>query len=237
MQTIVILPTYNEAGNIQNIITEILEISSADILVVDDNSPDGTGILVDEISAIDCRVQVLHRSTKSGLGSAYLAGFQWALNRGYGKIIEMDADGSHQPSQLPLLISASVPGVDLVIGSRWTKGGEVINFSIPRRFISRLGNSYARIILRSSIYDLTGGFRIFNSDALRKINLGTISSQGYCFQIELAKNILDSGGKIVEVPISFAERRTGSSKMSLSIIFEALLTVTRWGLTKKREHL
>jgi len=232
MGTVVILPTYNEAGNLQGIIAEVLSVASVDVLVVDDNSPDGTGRIADSIAVDDPRVHVLHRPGKAGLGTAYLAGFEWALTHGYERIVEMDADGSHRASQLPALLEASAEGADLVIGSRWVTGGEVVNFPFRRRALSRLGNTYARHMLGSSVRDLTGGFRVFSAAALQGIGLHEVTSQGYCFQVDLARRVLAADGLVVEVPISFAERRSGTSKMSWPIVAEALLAVTRWGLTR-----
>jgi dolichol-phosphate mannosyltransferase len=201
----------------------------ADILIVDDNSPDGTGELADKLAAADEHVQVLHRPGKGGLGAAYLAGFGWALDRGYGAVVEMDADGSHDPAELPSLLSA-LEQADLVLGSRWVPGGTVRNWPRSRALLSRGGNAYARIMLGLSVHDATGGYRAYRSATLHQIGLHDIRSQGYCFQIELVLRAARAGLVIAEVPITFTERVRGSSKMSQAIVAEALWRVTEWGL-------
>lgn len=235
MKTLVITPTYNEAANIEEAIAGILSHSDADVLVVDDNSPDGTGMLADALATNNARVHVLHRKTKDGLGGAYLAGFEWALARYYDAIVEMDADGSHRAVDLPVLLAelARNPRADLVLGSRWIPGGSVQNWPRRRLLLSRLGNIYTRFMLNIDVADATGGFRVFRAQTLATLNLVGVRSQGYCFQIDLVRRVLQSGMKIVEVPITFVERTAGASKMSNAIVREALLRVTLWGVTDR----
>lgn len=229
--TMVIVPTYNEIGNLESIVRRILVAApEARVLVVDDSSPDGTGDLADRLAAADPHVLVLHRAGKEGLGKAYLAGFTVALEEGADYVAEIDADGSHDPAELPAMIALAAGGADLVIGSRRVAGGAVSNWAWSRRTISRLGNWYARTMLRSRIGDITAGYRVFRSDALTDLDLASISSQGYCFQIELAWRLERAGHRVVEHPITFVERASGSSKMGLGIVAEALLRVTQWGL-------
>jgi dolichol-phosphate mannosyltransferase len=229
----VIIPTYNERENLELIISRIrASVPGADILVVDDNSPDGTGDIADDIALADTRIHVSHRSAKSGLGSTYLAGFSWALKRGYGVMVEMDADGSHDPAELPMLVAA-LGDADLVLGSRWACGGTVLNWPKSREFLSRAGNAYARIMLGISTRDATGGYRAYRAETLRAIDLDAVESQGYCFQIDLVRRALRAGLKITEVPITFTERTRGCSKISRAIIFEALWRVTRWSVAEK----
>jgi dolichol-phosphate mannosyltransferase len=200
------------------------------VLIVDDASPDGTGAIADDLARADSAIEVLHRAGKQGLGRAYLAAFDWALNREYSYVAEIDADGSHDPAELPRMLELAVAGADLVIGSRWVPGGAVLNWPPVRRAISRAGNSYARVVLRSRIHDLTAGYRIFRTDALRELDLVNVASQGYCFQVELAWWLERSGHRVQEHPITFAERATGRSKMHSGIVAEALARVTLWGL-------
>ena len=231
MKTLVITPTYNEAANIADAIAAVLTHSQADVLVVDDNSPDGTGRIADDIATSTHRVHVMHRTNKEGLGAAYLAGFDWALDRDYDVLVEMDADGSHRGVDLPILIEAlrENPNTDLVLGSRWVDGGAVLNWPLHRLLLSRFGNAYTRLMLGIPIADATGGFRAFRANALRKIDLVGVRSQGYCFQIDLVRRVLQAGLTIREVPITFVERSAGASKMSKAIVREALWRVTIWG--------
>ena len=235
MRTLVVVPTYNEAQSIRPIVERIRRaVPDADVLVVDDGSPDGTGHIADELAATDKRVTVLHRPAKAGLGAAYLQGFDRALDGGYEAVVEIDADGSHDPSELPAMLALleSRPA-DLVIGSRWVDGGQVVNWPWARRAISRSGNRYARWMLRSRIRDLTAGFRVYRASALRGLDRAVVSSQGYCFQVELAWRIEADGGVVVEHPIAFVERTTGRSKMGAGIVAEALVRVTTWGVTSR----
>ncbi|WP_419993353.1 polyprenol monophosphomannose synthase [Streptomyces boninensis] len=227
---LVIIPTYNEAQNIGPIVGRVRgSVPEAHVLVADDNSPDGTGKLADELAAEDDHVHVLHRQGKEGLGAAYLAGFRWGLERGYGVIVEMDADGSHQPEELPRLLTA-LKGADLVLGSRWVPGGRVVNWPKSREFISRGGSMYSRVALDVPIRDVTGGYRAFRRETLEGLGLEDVASQGYCFQVDLARRAVEGGFHVVEVPITFVERVRGDSKMSRDILIEALWRVTVWGV-------
>jgi dolichol-phosphate mannosyltransferase len=227
-RVLVIIPTYNERENLP-LITERVRSSvpEADLLVVDDGSPDGTGDLADE---------VMHRTTKSGLGGAYIAGFHWAMEQGYDVMVEMDADGSHQPEQLPDLLAA-LAKADLVIGARWVPGGEVVNWPKSREFLSRGANIYARIMLGFHLRDSTGGYRAFRRATLEKIGLSEVEARGYGFQVDLAYRTVKAGLTAVEVPITFVERIHGVSKMSRNIVIEAMLLVTRWGLRDRLTRL
>ena len=230
---LVVMPTYKEVDNLPIILGRIRQsVPTADVLVVDDGSPDGTGVLADRMAADDAGVTVLHRAAKSGLGGAYLAGFARAIDDGYTYVCEIDADGSHDPASLPAMIALARGGADLVIGSRWVPGGAVRNWPLIRQLISRGGTMYSRLVLGSRIGDLTSGFRVFRTDALAGLGLGTVSSDGYCFQVELAWRIERAGGRVVEHPITFVERRLGASKMGAGIVAEALLRVTGWGLMR-----
>jgi dolichol-phosphate mannosyltransferase len=221
----VVLPTYDERENLPAIVPAILSASpELDVLVVDDDSPDGTGALADELAVREPRVRVLHRARKEGLGRAYLAGFEVALGSGYGRILEMDADFSHEPERLPALLDASHEA-DLVLGSRYVPGGGTRNWGLGRRLLSRGGSVYARTILGVGVHDLTGGFKCFRREVLERIDLPTVTSAGYAFQIELTWRALRAGFRVVEVPIVFADRRVGQSKMSRAIVLEALWKV------------
>ena len=227
----VIVPTYNERANLEQIASRLrAAVPDADLLVVDDNSPDGTGEAADKLAAGDARIHVLHRPGKAGLGSAYIAGFRWALERGYGVLVEIDADGSHQPQELPALLAALEAGADLVIGSRYVPGGTVLNWPKSREVLSRGGNTYARVLLGIKVRDATGGYRAFRATALRQVGLDEVESQGYCFQIDLALRVIRAGLTVVEVPITFVERTQGASKMSRAVVAEALWRVTQWGI-------
>ncbi|MHC0433165.1 polyprenol monophosphomannose synthase [Streptomyces sp. O3] len=230
---LVIIPTYNEAENIKSIVGRVrASVPDAHILVADDNSPDGTGKLADELAADDDHVQVLHREGKEGLGAAYLAGFSWGIEHGYGVLVEMDADGSHQPEELPRLLTA-LRGADLVLGSRWVPGGRVVNWPASRKFLSRGGSTYSRLLLDVPIRDVTGGFRAFRRETLEGLGLDEVASQGYCFQVDLARRAVAAGFHVVEVPITFVERELGDSKMSRDIVVEALWRVTAWGVRER----
>jgi len=221
----VVLPTYNERGNLERIVPAILAAApEIDILIVDDNSPDGTGQLADEIRAREPRVQVLHRARKEGLGRAYVAGFQVALRAGYGRVLSMDADFSHDPARLPAMLAAS-RDADIVIGSRYVAGGGTVNWGLGRRLLSKGGSLYARTVLGIGIRDLTGGFKVFRREALEALDLGTLRTTGYAFQIELTYRAIRRGLRVVEVPIVFPDRSVGKSKMSGRIFFEAVWKV------------
>jgi dolichol-phosphate mannosyltransferase len=232
-QVAVIIPTFNEAENVQEIVGRVrASVPDADVLVADDNSPDGTGEIADKLADADDHVHVLHRPGKQGLGAAYLAGFGWALDRGYGAVVEMDADGSHDPAELPALLSA-LADADLVVGSRWVSGGTVRNWPRSRELLSRGGNAYARVLLGLTVHDATGGYRAYRAATLNAIGLHSVRSQGYCFQIDLTLRAVRAGKKVVEVPITFTERAHGNSKMSRAIVAEALWKVTEWGIAAR----
>jgi dolichol-phosphate mannosyltransferase len=236
-QVLVVIPTYDEAENLEWIVGRTLAaVPSAHVLVADDASPDGTGQVADELSAAHPRVHVLHRPGKQGLGAAYQAGFHWALERSYDVVCEMDADGSHQPEQLPRLLDA-LASADLVLGSRWVPGGRVENWPISRRILSRGGNTYVRAALGVPLRDATGGFRAFRSTALATLTLDDVASQGYCFQVDLAWRAVRAGLRVVEVPITFVERSRGVSKMNGEIVREALVRVTWWGVEQRTARL
>lgn len=220
--TLLIIPTYNEKENLPLLVKAIHQVvPHVHILVVDDNSPDGTGELADQLSAQDQRIHVMHRSGKLGLGTAYVAGFKFALERGYQLIQQMDCDFSHQPEALPHFFKA-IQEADLVLGSRWVKGGGTKNWPWYRKVISRGGSFYARTILGVKIRDLTGGFKCFRREVLESINLDGIQSEGYSFQIEMTWRTLQQGYRVMEIPILFVEREMGYSKMNKRIVWEAI---------------
>jgi dolichol-phosphate mannosyltransferase len=230
---VIVMPTYNERQNLESIAGRVrAALPEADLLVVDDNSPDGTGDIADKLAEADSHVQVMHRTDKAGLGKAYIAGFGWALERGYDVIMEMDADGSHQPEHLPALVGA-VDGADLSIGSRWVRGGRVVNWPRSREVLSRGANVYIQVMLGLGVRDATAGFRAYRAATLRKISLEQVESTGYCFQVDLTRRVAAAGLRIVEVPITFVEREHGASKMSNSIILEAFWRVAQWGVAKR----
>jgi len=232
-RTLIVMPTYNERQNLEIIAGRVREsVPAADLLVVDDNSPDGTGDLADKLAETDQHIHVMHRTEKAGLGRAYVAGFSWALERGYDVIVEMDADGSHRPEDLPSLLTA-LADADAVIGSRYVPGGTVVNWPKSREFLSRGANIYNRLMLGVSVKDATGGFRAYRAATLRKIDLNNIESAGYCFQIDMTLRVLQAGLKLTEVPITFVERERGSSKMSNAVIREAFFRVAQWGITAR----
>jgi len=234
---LVIVPTYNERDNIESIVARVLQsVPEANLLVADDSSPDGTGKIADELAIADPRVHVLHRPEKAGLGAAYIAGFRWGLERGYDVLVEMDADGSHAPEQLPRLLAA-LRDADVVLGSRWVAGGTVVNWPKSRELISRSGNLYTRVALGMPLRDATGGYRAYRRGVLESIDLDSVASQGYCFQVDLAWRAARAGFRVVEVPITFADRERGESKMSGSIVREALWRVTQWGARHRADQL
>ncbi|GED08717.1 polyprenol monophosphomannose synthase [Cellulosimicrobium cellulans] len=245
-RVLVVVPTYDEALTLPGTLARLrAAVPGADVLVVDDASPDGTGDLADAAAAADPAVHVLHRAGKEGLGAAYVAGFGWGLDAGYDVLVEMDADGSHQPEQLPSLLAALAPagesgegaGADLVIGSRWVPGGRVENWPWHREVLSRAGNVYVRVALGLGLGDATAGFRAYRADALRAVDLASVESHGYCFQVDMAWRVVRAGGRVVEVPITFVERTAGRSKMSRSIVSEALWKVTVWGARRRAAQL
>jgi dolichol-phosphate mannosyltransferase len=234
---LVIIPTYNEAENIGPIVERLRSaVPEAHLLVADDNSPDGTGRLADELATADDHVHVLHRLGKEGLGAAYLAGFAWGIEQGYDVLVEMDADGSHQPEELPKLLAA-LTDADLVIGSRWVEGGQVVNWPKSRELLSRGGNLWTRIALGIPLRDATGGYRAFRRDTLLGLGLNNVASAGYCFQVDLAWRGLKAGYRVTEVPIIFVERERGDSKMSRKIVVEALVLTTLWGIKHRADQL
>ena len=234
---VVVIPTYNESENLNSVVGRVrASVPEAHVLVVDDNSPDGTGQMADELAGTDQQVHVLHRPGKNGLGAAYLEGFAWALDQSYDVVVEMDADGSHQPEQLPRLLTA-LDGADLVIGSRWVSGGSVVNWPKSRELLSRGGSLYSRLALGTNVRDITAGYRAFRAETLRAIGLDSVQSQGYCFQIDMAWRTIEKGLRVREVPIEFVEREAGVSKMNQGIVAEALWRVTTWGAHKRTEQL
>lgn len=236
MKCLVILPTYNERENLPKIVSAILAHGEPfEVLVVDDNSPDGTGRLADELAAADPRVRVIHRAGKLGLGTAYVAGFKWALAAGYEYIFEMDADFSHDPADLPRLLAAA-ESADVAIGSRWVPGGGAPNWTWPRVLISRGGSIFSRLVLGLEIADLTSGFKCFQSQVLADLDLDRIVSNGYAFQVEVNYLCVRKGYRVVEVPIVFVDRRVGQSKMSGAIVAEAMLMVVKTRLFGTRSE-
>jgi dolichol-phosphate mannosyltransferase len=236
-RVVIVMPTYNERQNLEIMAGRIRESTpAADLLVVDDNSPDGTGDLADKLAETDQHVHVMHRTEKAGLGKAYIAGFSWALEHGYDVVVEMDADGSHRPEDLPRLLAAVEAGADGVIGSRWVPGGSVVNWPKKREALSRCANIYTRLMIGFSIKDATGGYRAYRASTLRKIDLSNVESTGYSFQVDVTVRILRAGLKIVEVPITFVERERGVSKMDSAVIREAFWRVFQWGV-QSRLHL
>ncbi|MEJ1154687.1 MULTISPECIES: polyprenol monophosphomannose synthase [Microbacterium] len=230
--TLTIIPTYNELENIEGVVGRVLAAGRSDVLVVDDSSPDGTGALADRLALTHAEVSVLHRTTKEGLGRAYLAGFAWGRDRGYKVLVEMDADGSHEPESLPAMLDA-LETADIVLGSRWVPGGSVVNWPLHRKILSRGGNLYARLALGIDVRDATGGYRAYRASALDAIGLDGVASQGYCFQLDLLWRGLERGLRVVELPITFIEREHGVSKMSGNIVRESLWNVTVWGVRRR----
>jgi dolichol-phosphate mannosyltransferase len=233
MNALVVMPTYDEAENLDRLVTRLhTSCPDVDILVVDDASPDGTGRIADALAAADDRVHVMHRTGKLGLGSAYRAGFAWGLERDFDHFVTMDADGSHQPEELGRMLDAAAYGADVVIGSRRVEGGSVVNWPWHRRALSRAGTTYARIMLGLPVRDVTAGFRVLRRSTLLRLDLERYASEGYCFQIDMTRFMHAMGLRMVEVPVTFVERERGYSKMSGAIIGEALWRVTLWGLAR-----
>lgn len=226
------MPTYNESGNIETAVSKLFVSNpNVDLLIVDDSSPDGTGEIADALAQKDKRISVLHRKGKDGLGAAYIAGFTWAFGKNYEFLVEMDADGSHRAQDLPLLLEAAKNN-DLVIGSRYVRGGKTENWPLHRQILSRGGNRYARLMLGGKLNDMTAGFRVFRTSFLKSLDLTTINARGYSFQIEMAYRTLRAGGRASEVPITFVEREIGDSKMSSDIVREALILMTKLGFRR-----
>jgi len=234
-RVLVIMPTYNERESLGPVSSHLLQtVPGVDLLIVDDNSPDGTGQIAEDFAANDSRIHVLHREGRLGLGTAYVAGFDWGIGRGYDVVVPMDADGSHPAETLPAMLDALASSSDtgLVIGSRWTRGGSVVNWPKSREALSRTANLYARIMLRLRVYDITGGYRAYPTAVLRQLS-SRVASRGYSFHIEMTLRVIDAGFSVVEVPIVFKEREAGVSKMNSSIVVEAMSRVTRWGLARR----
>jgi dolichol-phosphate mannosyltransferase len=237
VKVLVVIPTYNERDNIESIVGRVRSsVPDAHVLVVDDGSPDGTGKIADGLAESDGQVHVLHRTEKNGLGAAYIAGFDWGLDAGFEVLVEMDADGSHQPEQLPRLLAA-LSHADVVLGSRWIPGGSVVNWPASRHVVSRGGNLYTRLALGAKLKDITGGYRAYRREVLEGIDYAKVDSQGYCFQVDLAWRAVRGGYRVVEVPITFVERERGESKMSKAIVREALLRVTEWGADYRKQQV
>lgn len=233
---LVVIPTYDEAENIASIVGRLrAAVPAAEVLIADDNSPDGTGQIADGLAASDQQVHVLHRLEKQGLGAAYVAGFHWGLEADFDLLVEMDADGSHQPEQLPRLLAAA-ERADMVKGSRWMRGGSVVNWDRKREVLSRCANIWVQMAMNLPIHDSTGGFNVFRADMLRQIDLDGVTSRGYSFQIDMTRRVLEAGGVVAEVPIEFQERVAGVSKMSGAIVHEAMLMTTVWGATRRFEQ-
>jgi dolichol-phosphate mannosyltransferase len=226
------MPTFNEAGNIKHAVEELFKYNpNVDLLIVDDDSPDGTGVLADQLSLVHSRIKVMHRKAQRGLGSAYIAGFKYAFDSDYDFVVEMDADGSHRAQDLPKLLSVCETH-DLVIGSRYVEGGSTENWAFHRQLLSRGGNLFAKLMLGTKLNDMTAGFRIFSVPFLKTVDLKTINARGYSFQIEMAYRTIQQGGRTAEVPIVFVEREIGDSKMSRAIVLEAILLMTRFGIKR-----
>jgi dolichol-phosphate mannosyltransferase len=242
-RVLVIVPTYDERENLPGALERLRgTVPDADVLVVDDGSPDGTGELAEQLAGADAAlhgrtaIHVLHRAGKLGLGTAYVAGFRWALERGYDVVVEMDADGSHRAEDLPAIL-ARTDEAELVIGSRWVPGGTVVNWPMSRQLLSRGANVYTRVMLGLPIRDATAGFRAYRAEALRAMPLAEVASQGYCFQVDMALRVVRAGGRSLEVPITFVERVQGQSKMSHAIVAEALTSVTVWGVQRRAQQV
>jgi dolichol-phosphate mannosyltransferase len=233
----VVIPTFNEAESLPVVIERVRRAApDVDVLVADDNSPDGTGELASHLANDDAHIHVLHRTAKNGLGAAYLAGFRWGMARGYDVLVEMDADGSHRPEHLPTMLEA-LDDADVVIGSRWVPGGGVVNWPRHRQWLSQGGNWYVQFMLGLDVRDGTAGYRAYRASALAALDLDTVDSQGYCFQVDLTRRAVRAGLTIVEVPITFVEREVGDSKMSGAIVAEALWRVTGWGLRHRARQV
>ena len=236
-RVVMVIPTFNEVENIEWIVSRLRRAQpGVDVLIMDDNSPDGTGELADSMAAADPQIHVIHRTEKAGLGAAYLHGFAWALEQGYDVIGEMDADGSHQPEELYRLLNG-MHAADLVIGSRYIPGGSVLNWPIKRLIMSRGGNLYVRLLLGTEIRDITAGYRLFKRSTLEAIDLDSVESAGYIFQTDLAARTVRAGLAVTEVPIQFVERVRGNSKLDGAVAKESIKMVTRWGIAERRSRI
>lgn len=236
-RVVVVIPTYNERENLPVILDRLLgSVPEVEVLIIDDGSPDGTGAVADARAAADPRIHVMHRTSKDGLGAAYRAGFSWALSEGYDAIVEMDADGSHAPEQLRRLLFA-LGHADVAIGSRYVAGGGVVNWPAHRQVLSRGANLYARLALGCRVRDMTAGYRAYRAEVLRQVRLADISSQGYCFQVDVTWRAIKAGFRVAEVPITFTEREIGSSKMNGAIVREAIVNIGRWAIAERLRQL
>ena len=235
---LVVIPTYNERDNIERIVSRLrAALPKAHALIVDDGSPDGTGEIADRLAAeSDGHIHVMHRTEKNGLGAAYVAGFTWGMERDYAVLVEMDADGSHAPEDLPRMLDA-LEDADLAIGSRYVPGGKIVNWPKRRYLLSWGANTFTRVALGARVKDMTAGFRAYRREALQKIRIDNVASRGYCFQIDLGWRTIEAGFTVVEVPITFTEREHGVSKMGGDVIREALIRVTKWGLRRRRDQV
>ena len=232
MKILVIMPTFNEAGNIEHAVEELFKYNpNVDLLIVDDDSPDGTAVLADQLALAHSRIKVIHRKAQRGLGTAYIAGFKYAFDSDYDFVVEMDADGSHRAQDLPKLLSVCETH-DLVIGSRYVEGGSTENWPLHRQWLSKGGNLFAKLMLGTKLNDMTAGFRIFSVPFLKTVDLTTINARGYSFQIEMAYRTIQQGGRTAEIPIVFVEREIGDSKMSRAIVLEAILLMTKFGIKR-----
>lgn len=231
MRTVVVLPTYNEQENIERLLTELRRVvPDADVLVVDDDSPDGTGATADRVATTLGRISVVHRTRKEGLGSAYRHGFGIALEAGYDAVVSMDCDFSHDPAAIPTMLAVLDTGADAVIGSRYVPGGSTVDWPLHRRLLSRWGNRYTSLVLRLQVRDCTSGFRAYRASALAAIEPGSTRAEGYAFLTELVRRLVRAGSRVDETPITFVDRRWGTSKMSSRIVVESMLLVTAWGV-------
>jgi dolichol-phosphate mannosyltransferase len=238
VRALVVLPTYNEVENLDEVLTRTRAAAAAvDVLVVDDGSPDGTAAMADDLAVRLGGVHVLRRATKSGLGAAYRAGFAWGREHGYDVLLEMDADLSHDPAVLPVLLAGIAMGADLVIGSRYVPGGAIPNWGVHRLLLSKAGNRYADAALRLGVRDCTSGFRAYRASIVEEIDVASVQAEGYGFQIEMTYRVRRAGGTIGEVPISFTDRVRGESKMSGRIVIEAMVLVTRWAVRDRLRAL
>ena len=236
-KTLVIIPTYNERESLPIIVAAVRTAEpNTDILIADDNSPDGTGEVAESLRNNDSAIHVMHRESKAGLGAAYLAAFDWASQHGYEIVVEMDADGSHRPADLTKILEAMADN-DVVLGSRWIAGGSVVNWAKSREILSRGGNLYTRLWLGIPLRDATGGFRAYRMSAIDAMQIENVQSQGYCFQVDMAWRAISAGLRVAEVPITFVERELGESKMDGTIVKEALWLVTQWGIRKRFSDL
>jgi dolichol-phosphate mannosyltransferase len=237
VRTVVVLPTYNEAENIVGFLRAVRQaVPEADVLVVDDNSPDGTAGLAEETASELGRIKVLHRAGKQGLGAAYRHGFTTAFDEGYEAIVSMDSDFSHDPATIPAMLQLVADGADVVVGSRYVPGGSTVDWPLHRRLLSKWGNRYTAAVLRLPVRDCTSGFRAYRADALRAIDPASTTAEGYAFLTELVRKLIAAGSTIVETPIVFRDRQFGVSKMSTRIIAESMLLVTKWGLFDRTHH-